>query len=246
MNKVAEKKEEIKERPLLVLCPALLTGEELFSKTIQTLSKTYDIFVPELYHYQDIQECASKILKSIPQTTFFLGGISMGGYVSFEIYRQAPERVKKLILIDTNPFPENFQTINQRKKSMEKAQKSGLEAIFEKSLYKMLSAEHQQNEKMKKTLADMANKIGIKGYINEQYIIISRPSSIPTLSQIVCPTLVVCGELDALATPSMMQNHTHHIRDVENVLISDSGHFPPLENPKEFTAVIKSFLKKKK
>lgn len=242
---VATKKEKVKNRPVLVLCPALLTGEDLFKKTIQSLNKTYDVFVPELYRYQNMQDCAAKILKKIPTKEFFLGGISMGGYVSFEIYRQAPERVKKLILIDTNPFAENFQTIEQRKKAIEAAQKNGFETIFEKTLYKMLSVEHQNDEKMKKILTDMAKKIGLKGYINEQNIIMTRPSSVPTLSQIICPTLVVCGELDVLATPSMMQDHTHFIRDVENVLISDAGHFPPLENPKEFTAVLKKFLKKK-
>lgn len=244
---MVEPKKKVEEnRPLLVLCPALLTGEDLFKKTIQSLSKTYDIFVPELYRYQNMQDCAAKILKKIKQKEFFLGGISMGGYVSFEIYRQAPERVKKLILIDTNPFAENFQTIEQRKQTIASAQKNGFETIFDKTLYKMLSVEHQNDENMKKVLTDMANKIGLKGYINEQHVIMTRPSSIPTLSLISCPTLVVCGELDALSTPSMMQDNTHFIKNVENVLISKAGHFPPIENPKEFTAVLRAFLKKKK
>ena len=51
-----------------------------------------------------IQDSVSKMAEFVSEDVkgeFILGGLSMGGYVSFEIWRQAPERVKAMILCDT-------------------------------------------------------------------------------------------------------------------------------------------------
>ena len=45
---------------------------------------------------------------------FALGGFSMGGYVAFEVLRQAPQRVERLALIDTQAEPDTPEATARR------------------------------------------------------------------------------------------------------------------------------------
>ena len=54
---------------------------------------------------------AEFVLKEV-EGEFILGGLSMGGYVSFEIWRQAPERVKAMILCDTKHRLDNLHLLS--------------------------------------------------------------------------------------------------------------------------------------
>ena len=62
-------------------------------------------------------EIASQILANAPPT-FALGGFSMGGYIAFEIMRQAPERVTKLALLDTSARPDTAESTANRRRRM--------------------------------------------------------------------------------------------------------------------------------
>ena len=56
---------------------------------------------------------AGRILAAAPGR-FALAGLSMGGYIAFEILRQAPERVDRLALLDTSARPDTPQQSRRR------------------------------------------------------------------------------------------------------------------------------------
>src|ERR1700736_1746960 len=82
-------------RTTLVLLPGLLNTRRVFEHQIAALSDIADCIVPELWHYDTMGAMADAALAAAPPT-FALAGFSMGGYVSFEILRRAPERVERL------------------------------------------------------------------------------------------------------------------------------------------------------
>ncbi len=91
-------------RTPLVLLPGTLLDAELFGHQIAHLSDAAEITVGDLATDDSIAGMARTVLASAPQR-FALAGLSLGGIVAFEIMRQAPERVSRLALLDTNPLP---------------------------------------------------------------------------------------------------------------------------------------------
>lgn len=222
----------------LVLLPALLCNEGLFSPQIAALKDRTNIVVPDLSRDTTIAAAAQRILSEIPAEKFCLCGISMGGYVAFELMRQAPERIEALCLTDTNPFGETEQSSKNRAVMIARVQTDGLESIVESSQFSVLAPENRDKPLIKELLPKMVFETGLHGYVNEQKTIMSRPDSRDLLGKIACPTLVAGGELDKLSTPAIMDDMARQIPNAERIVIKNSGHFPPLETPDAMTEVL--------
>src|SRR5579863_1745021 len=86
--------------PLLLL-PGLLCDRRLWQPQIEALQGRVETIVADLTRDDSLTAMARSVLTEAP-AKFALAGLSMGGYVAQEIMRQAPERVERLALIDTN------------------------------------------------------------------------------------------------------------------------------------------------
>ncbi len=227
----------------VVLLPALLCNAGLFIHQIKKFEDKVDFFVPDLGTDTTVGDTARRILKQAPKH-FVLGGISMGGYVAFEILRQAPNRVMGLILMDTNAHQDPEIARNKRSKMIETAQKKGVEAVIESALLNIIAKKHRNNDVIRHVLTHMAKTTGVEKYVNEQKIIMSRPDSSDLLKNISCPVLVMGGEEDALSSPDDLDKMTAQIPTAIHAIIADSGHLPPLENPAAVNAAWNIFFEK--
>jgi pimeloyl-ACP methyl ester carboxylesterase len=89
----------------IVLVPGLNCSARLYGEQIPTLWRFGPVMVADHTRDANIAAIASRILAAAPPS-FALVGLSMGGYIAFEIMRQAPQRVAKLALLDTGARPE--------------------------------------------------------------------------------------------------------------------------------------------
>lgn len=229
------------QKTSVVLLPGLLCNAGLFINQINAFKDQADFFVPDLGTEGDIRSVAARILSQAPEK-FVLGGLSMGGYVALEIMRQAPERVSKLILMDTSAAPDAPQKRESRLKGIEFARKNGLEPLIKAALLDIVAPENRANEMLKAVLEHMALSTGVEGYVNEQNIIMSRPDSRPDLAKISCPTLVFGGEKDALTPPESMKEIADAIPGAVHATVGKAGHLSPLEAPRAVNALFKTFL----
>lgn len=227
----------------VVLLPALLCQAGLFIHQIKALEDDYDFFVPENGTDANVADAAKRILKTVPEH-FILGGISMGGYIAFEILRQAPERVKALVLMDTNARSDPPAAREKRTAMIENARKNGIEAVIPSALLDIIAPVHRDNDVIRHILTHMAETTGVERYVNEQELIMSRPDSENLLPEIKCPVLVIGGERDALSPPEAMDALAAKIQNSAHVIIENSGHLPPLENPAAVTATWRLFFEK--
>src|SRR6201999_3955714 len=83
-----------------LLIPGLNANARVYRDAVEALWPFGPVTVANTLEGEGIDGIAAAILRDAPPK-FALGGFSMGGYLSFEILRQAPERVLKLALIDT-------------------------------------------------------------------------------------------------------------------------------------------------
>lgn len=229
-------------RTSVVLLPALLCNAGLFIHQIKALEDSYDFFVPDLGADADIRSMARRILRQVPDK-FILGGISMGGYVAFEILRQAPERISSLILMDTNAHSDPATAREKRLQMVEKARVEGIEAVISSALLDIISPVNR-TDITRHILTHMAKTTGVERYVNEQTLIMNRPDSTDLLAQISCPVLVMGGAEDSLSPPQALDSLAAQISDSAHVIIENSAHLPPLENPAAVTAIWRQFFQK--
>jgi len=97
----------------LVLLPGMMCDERLFASQINELSKRREVHFAKITDHETISELASDVLNNAPPV-FALAGLSMGGIVAMEIVSQAPERVERLALLDTNPLAELPDVLKRR------------------------------------------------------------------------------------------------------------------------------------
>src|ERR1035437_1729117 len=88
----------------ICLLSGLLCDETVWATQVDALRQRHDVKVMHFAGFNSIGAMAAHVLANTPER-FLLAGHSMGGRVALEVYRQAPERVQKLALLDTGYGP---------------------------------------------------------------------------------------------------------------------------------------------
>ena len=225
----------------LVLLPGLLNDAELWRHQCATLNDIAEISVPDLTQDDQLSPMARRVLADAPET-FALAGLSMGGYLAQEIMRQAPDRVTRLALLDTTPLPDTHEQSARRRGFIELARQGDFKGVTKRLLPLLIHPGRLKDTKLAQTVMDMAGRVGRDAFIRQQKAIMTRPDSRRDLGLIHCSTLVVCGREDALTPPAVHADMAAAIPHAAFVVIEDSGHLSPLEQPHAVSAVLRYWL----
>jgi pimeloyl-ACP methyl ester carboxylesterase len=163
----------------------------------------------------------------------------MGGYICFEILRQAPGRVARLVLLDTSARPDAPEQTEQRRSQIDMARSGRLGEVADMLFPRMVHARRWGDESLRRIWRTMAQEVGPEGFVNQQRAIMGRPDSRPGLAAIRCPTLVIVGDGDVLTPPERAEEIANGIPGSRVSVIRDSGHLSTLEQP---VAVAKSMI----
>jgi len=225
----------------IILVPGLLGSPRLYAEQIPALWRVGPVTVATHTHDDSMGGIARRILASAP-ARFALGGLSMGGYVCFEILRQAPKRIAKLMLLDTSALPDAPEQSAQRRLQIEMARTRGLGEIVDGLFPRFVHARRWGDESLRRICRAMMQDVGVDGFVNQQTAIMSRPDSRPGLARIRCPTLVIVGDGDVLTPPERAEEIANGIPDARLSVIRDSGHLSTLEQPAAVTRSMVEFL----
>jgi|SRR5579875_4855 len=221
----------------IVLVPGLLATPRLYAEQIPELWRIGPVTVAVHDRDDSLSAIARRILSTAPPR-FALAGLSMGGYIAFEILRQAPERVAKLALLDTSARPDTPEQTEQRRAQMDEARKGRLGDVVDMLFPRLVHARRWSDESLRRISRLMAQEVGVEGFIRQQTAIIGRPDSRPGLAAIRCPTLVIVGDGDLLTPPERAEEIAQGIRGARLAVIADSGHLSTLEQPAAVTRAL--------
>lgn len=225
----------------IVLVPGLLCTSEFFAPQIAALWLYGPVTVASTLEGETMAEIAAAILKTAPPR-FALVGISMGGYICFEIMRQAPERVIKLALLDTSARPDTPEQIEVRRTLVAEARTGDFRAVLEPLLRVTLHPAHQNDPTLRETGLRMALQIGVDGFERQQEAIIARIDSRPGLAAISVPTLVLVGDSDPLTPLDRAREIATAIPGARLVVVPECGHGSTLEQPEAVNRALIEWL----
>jgi pimeloyl-ACP methyl ester carboxylesterase len=225
----------------IILVPGLNCSARLYADQIPALWRFGPVMVADHTRDDSIPAIASRILAAAPPR-FALAGLSMGGYIAFEIMRQAPQRVVKLALLDTGPGAETPEQTGGRRVRIELA-KAGRFAEVSDLQFPLLVHRDRRGDNALKHLVDaMADETGPEAFLRQQEAIMGRPDSRPGFSAIACPTLVLVGEGDELTPPALAREIAAGISGSRLVVIPECGHLSTIERPEAVTKALVEWM----
>jgi len=229
------------ERKPVVLIPGLLCTGALYEAQISALAAHADFTVADHTKHSSISEIAEYILQDAP-SFFNLAGLSMGGYVALEIIRQAPERVSRLVLLDTSARPDSAEQTTKRKQFLKLAEYGKFKGITRQLLPMLVHPDHLGDAALAATIFGMAAEVGREGFIRQQHAIMGRPDSRPGLARIDCPALVVVGREDQLTPVDLAEEMAGAIPNARLEVVENCGHLSTLEQPEAVSRLLRDWL----
>ena len=225
----------------LVLLPGHMCDARLFAPLVEALPDRVCL-VGDLTADDNVAAMARRVLASAPQR-FALLGLSMGGIVAFEILRQAPERVARLALLDTNPIPESEDRSGARLELMRVVAAGGLKSVVTEQLKPAyLARGSREDQALLGLIVAMALDLGPAVFARQARALLERPDSRATLGRIRVPTLVLCGREDTLCPVSLHESMAAAIPRARLVVVDAAGHLPTLERPDAVHTAVRRWL----
>jgi len=225
----------------LVLIPGTLCNATLFQHQVAGLADLADCYVADSSRANELGAVAGAILAEVAGD-FALLGLSYGGIVAFEILRQAPRRVKKLILLNTNyRLPSETTRVNQERWVGMTCLGRFEEVTTDFLTDAMLHPDHAQDPAMRAAVLEMARAVGPDGFIRQVKAQLGRPDSTSDLPRITCPTLLITGHEDRICPVALHQEMAALIPGAHLKIIAGCGHLSTLEQPEQVTQCIRNW-----
>jgi pimeloyl-ACP methyl ester carboxylesterase len=177
----------------------------------------------------------------VPQAV--IGGLSMGGYVAFALWRRHPTRVRGLILMDTRAPADSDAAREKRRELIATVERDGVGAVVAGMLPTQLGATtRSEHPALVERIEVMLRRAPASGVIAAAQALMDRPDSVATLETITVPTLVVVGDEDTITPVSEALDLSAGIVGARLVTIPGAGHLAPAEQPQVVNAAIAEFL----
>lgn len=228
-------------REPVLFIPGLTCTAALWAPQVAALSGRYDCRVADHSRGDSMAAIARGVLVDAPPS-FALCGLSMGGYLAFEIMRQAPQRVRKLALLDTQATPEGQEQRKNRFARMEAARAGGMSKVSELQWEQFVHPSRFKDEKLRDVVRKMALDTGVPVFLRHCEAIMNRPDSRPDLLRYRIPTLVLVGDCDLLTPPEKAREMADAIPGAELEIVPECGHLSTIEQPEAVNLALEKWL----
>ncbi len=170
-------------------------------------------------------------------------GLSMGGYIAWEFWKQFPQRLRALMLCDTRSEADSEAGIKNRLKMVDLVLKHGPESISSSMIPNLISETSQRHQpEISKSLIEMIESTDREGIAASQRGMAVRKDFSDQLMDIKVPALLIVGSEDQLTPPAVMKNMSTQLPHAKYIEVPDAGHMTPMEAPDIVNQAMEDFL----
>src|SRR5712692_6502650 len=147
-----------------VLIPGLLCTPRLYAEQLPALWRCGPVMIADHTRDDAMAAIAARILGTAP-ARFALVGLSMGGYIAFEIMRQAPDRVAKLALINTQARADTPEAAERRRAQIAAVEAGGFSNGIEAMYPGFVHPSRRDDAALRKLVRDIADDVGPDAFV---------------------------------------------------------------------------------
>ena len=234
------------DREPLVLLPGLLCDRFVWQAQMDALADIAACTCADYGSLDSIPAMAASVLRTAPER-FSVAGHSMGGRIAFEIFRQAPARVKRLAVFNTGIGPKpagqpGMEEERGRRRLLGIAQAEGMRAMALQWIPGMVAPGRIADAALVESIVQMFERKNPQIHEAQMNALLSRPDSTPLLPHIRCPALVLTGREDSWSTPAAHHQIANAIPNASLVIVPNSGHMSLMEQPAAVTEAMRTWL----
>lgn len=226
----------------ILFVPGLNCTGDVFAPQIAALSAIWPCAIADHSHGATIPAIAAHILARAPER-FALAGFSLGGYIAFEMVRQAQDRITRLALLDTQATPESDAARERRLELLAMVQEGRFAEAEQAQWPEVVHPSRYGDVALRETKERMALDLGPDLWRRHIAAIMDRADSRPTLAAIEVPTLVLVGDSDRLTPPERAREMVAGIADARLVVVPECGHMAPIERPDAVNAALADWMR---
>lgn len=226
----------------ILLIPGLGGSPRIYAPVVPQLWRFGPVTVANHIRDDNMGAIARRILAEAPPR-FALAGHSMGGYIAFEIIRQAPDRVAKLALINSQARPDTPEASERRRGLIARVQAGQFHDVLDELFPGFVHPSRRDDGDLRQLVHDMGDDMGAEAFVRQQTAMIGRADSRPTLTVIACPTLVLTGDEDTTLPNALSVEMADRIPVAKLVIIPDCGHLSQPERPQATAAALVEWLR---
>jgi len=226
----------------LVLIPGLMCDARLFRGVLPSLSRKRAVLLADLTRDDTIHAMARRIRE---QTSGLLdvAGFSMGGMVAMELARQAPRRVARLALLDTNDAADSDEVRAWRAALVARAISGDLERVMSETLVpRYFGPRGASSRELEQCCLRMAQRLGAGIFARQFSALATRRDQLDTLCRFKGPALVLRGRDDTLCTDGTQRRMAAAMPQSRRVDIEGAAHLSILERPDEVGSALLEWL----
>ncbi|MGZ5998981.1 MAG: alpha/beta fold hydrolase [Rhizomicrobium sp.] len=229
------------KRPPVVLISGQLCTERLWSEQVPALEPLTDVAVSVQCDHDNVGAMAKTILASQPER-FSIIAHAMGGFVAFEVLRQAPHRVAGLALLSTLASADTPVQTTRRKGYLRLVEAGKFAGIVEERIPILLHPARRGDEVLVSVVRKMAEDTGPDVFLRQQRAIMTRPDSRRGLGAITSRTLILFARQDGIVTLEDQKEMSEGIPGARLEIIDDCGHLMTLERPQLVTQILADWI----
>ena len=220
----------------------MMCDARLWTRQATALSGGWRIHCGNLAGSDSIAGMAAQILDWAPER-FALAGLSMGGIVAMAMWRQAPERIERLALLDTNFRADTDERRALRNAQMARVTAGELASVLRDELKpNYLARCHRGDPALLDEVLAMGLDLGERCFIRQSMALRDRIDSTDTLATIDCPTLVLCGDEDSLCPVALHEEMAALIPGASLQVVARCGHLSAMEQPEAVNRALQQWL----
>lgn len=236
----------------LVLLHAFPLTAEMWRPQLERVPDDWRFLAPELSSavpptgarsIDDYARDVAALLDALLIDNAVIGGLSMGGYVTFALFRQAPSLFSGMFLADTRPQGDSAQAREGRVRMRDLLAHEGVKAIADEMIPRLLAGQTVRAQPdVVGNLRRMIESSGPRAVDAALEAMMTRPDSTPDLQHVSCATLIIVGGEDSVTPPSEALAMQRAIDRSVLVTLQGAGHLSNLEQPEAFSRALADFL----
>ncbi|HAT2116473.1 TPA: alpha/beta fold hydrolase [Legionella pneumophila] len=224
----------------IVLIPGALATPKLWNLQEIFFQESKKFHYIDVLNSNSIEDMAHRFTSIAPKE-FTLIGFSMGGYIALELCRHIPDKIEKLILINSAAKLVSEKGQLERERSLDLMNKGKfdflIKLIFKNSIY-----DKEKHNVLLPLAQEMAQEVGVENYKNQLNAILNKPDHSSSLSSIECPTLLIASKQDNVMPIERSEHMAKNIKHSELIYIEECGHMAMLEQPDKINRILADWL----